>query len=93
MPVRQDSSTDVVNRREALEELIKSDGWKYFLAHVGHEWQGLGYMQRMRTALTKDFGADSIEPKVVDRTAQEVIKLLQWPSDQVRDLKGSVDDE
>lgn len=81
---------DVAAKREALEELIQTDGWRYFVSHIAAEWQGNGYVARMRTALSKN---DLLEPKVVDRAAQEISRLIQWPIDQVRELKGNVDGE
>lgn len=88
-PEQPDRVADVVQKREALEDLLTSEGWQYLLSHVAHEWEGSGYKARMRQALSNDI----TDAKVVDRTAQEIFRLLQWPSDQVRDLKGSVGDE
>ena len=82
-------SGDVSAEREALQELIGTDGWRAFCAHALREWQGVGYVARMGTALAKD---DAIAPRVVHRTAEEVQRLLQWPTDRVLELKGVVDE-
>lgn len=80
------SAEEVIRRREAFEELIRTDGWQLFVSHVLYEWEGRGYQTRMGTALaTKDL----IEPQAVHKAAMEIVRLLQWPVDQVRELKGS----
>lgn len=76
-------SADVTSRREALQELVQTPGWGLFVQHVLQEWQNVGYVQRMGAALAKD----DIEPKVVHRTAQEMLRLLQWPADEIAALE------
>lgn len=83
------SANDATKRREALEELMQSEGWQVFRGHVLAEWQGKGYVNRMGLALAKDPTA----PQVVHGTALEIVRLLEWPGTQVRDLKGSIDHE
>ena len=61
-----------------------------FKQHVLREWQGVGYVARMGTALAK---ADPVAPQVVHQVALEMVRLLDWPAHTVRSLKGSVDDE
>lgn len=84
------ASSDVAQKREALEELLRSDGWAFFCTYVRKEWQGIGYQHRMGTALNT---SDPVDAKATHRTALEMVRLLEWPASQVRDLKGSVDDE
>lgn len=79
------SSGDDTKRREALEELIGTEGWRIYTAHCAREWAGQGYVTRMRTALGS---GDIVDSRVVDRTALEIVRLLQWPQDQVGSLKG-----
>jgi hypothetical protein len=86
----RESSSDVVKKREALEELLRCEGWAYFCAYVLREWQGVGYQSRMGTALSQ---SDPVEPKAVHKTALEMVRLLEWPVNIVRDLKGSLDNE
>lgn len=79
-----DKAIDISKKREALEELIRTPGWQYFVAHTLSEWQGRGYVVRMGTALQKD----AVAPQVVHQTALEMVRLLEWPANQVRELKG-----
>lgn len=75
-------SADVVRTREALEEMVATDGWRIFHTYVTREWEGVGYKARMRAALAKD----DIEPKVIDRVSDELLRLLQWPTDTLAEL-------
>jgi hypothetical protein len=87
-PVGQqpDSVVEVVREREALEELIRSDGWRTFTARTLREHQGRGYVSRMQTALA---GPDpGTAAKVVDRAASDILRVLQWPTDRVSELRG-----
>lgn len=81
---------EIVAKREALEELVRTEGWQYFVAHTLNEWKGEGYVARMGTALAAD---DRIHPQVVHRTAMEMVRLLEWPNEQIRELKGVPGDE
>lgn len=73
--------------RECLEELIQSDGWRMFLAYVAEECQGLGYVRRIGLAFEKG----GIEPQVAHRVAQEIVRFVQWPEQQLRDMKGDAE--
>lgn len=85
-----DSVVSVVREREALEELLKTDGWRTFVSHATKEFRGIGFVHRMKTALkTADPG---FEARVVDRVADEVLRLLAWPESQVNELKGQVEE-
>jgi hypothetical protein len=72
------SVSKAVERREALEELLGTPGWAIFVQHVLNEWQGQGLIHRLSA---------NFDP-VLLRTGQELVRVLQWPTDQVRDLKG-----
>jgi hypothetical protein len=90
LPLPEQRSADVTKKREALEELLQSDGWQYLRVHVLLEWRGTGYAARIGTALqTKDL----VDVQVVHKTALEMVRLLEWPVNQVRELKGSTGDE
>lgn len=84
-----ETTNEVVREREALEELIQTPGWRIFLAHAAQEWEGRGYRQRIKTALAS---MDPLSARVVDRTADEIFRLLKWPEAQINDLKGVVDE-
>ena len=89
--LRQDAprSADLTKIREDLEELLGTRGWEIFKAHVLNEYRGAGYVARMGTALATK---DTVEPQVVHRTALEMVRLLDWPTNKVRDLKGVVEE-
>ena len=76
---------DSNNELEVLEELIADPGWGRFVAHVEREWGSVQYRQRMRHALQNE---DQREAFAVDRAAEEIERLVQWPSERVRVLEA-----
>ena len=78
-------SAEAAHVREALQELLQSEGWKLFVLHVAREYQGDGYRARMGSALKN---ADNLEARVVHQTTMELAKIFQWPQDQVQALGG-----
>lgn len=82
------SSEDVAHEREVLEELLHSEGWIVFVRRVQAEWRGDGYFARMGIALKSD---DPLAPKVIHNTSIEVERMIQWPLDRVKALKGAAD--
>lgn len=85
-----ETALEVIRQREALEELVKTDGWRVFLAYVAQEWEGRGYRARMKSALNNT--NDPIGPRVVDRAADEISRLMKWPNNQIAELKGVADE-
>lgn len=81
-------SSEIVSLREDLEELIGTRGWKRFVQHVHDEWEGRGYVARMRRALD----AGEIEAKSVDKASLEILRTVEWPRNQVEELKGVVEE-
>lgn len=79
-------SEDVVRTREALQELVQTEGWKLFVMHTARSYQGEGYRGRMATALNKS--GDNTDARVVHQTSLEILRLLQWPEEQLRQLTG-----
>lgn len=85
----QHHSKELVAEREALEEMLRSEGWAIFSKRVYSEFSvGPGYYARMGKALAGD---DPIEPKVVHKVCSEVQNMLQWPINRVKALKGVVE--
>jgi hypothetical protein len=81
-----ETADEVVRQREALEELVGTEGWRIFVAHVRREWEGPGYRSRMAAAL--GLAGGTIEPTVIHRTSTELLRVIQWPTDQIAELKG-----
>lgn len=79
------SVADLTSEREDLEELLMLNGYSRFVRHVLDEWTGLGYRQRMTTALKNP---DPNEAKVIDRLSVEIERVLRWPAGRVRELGG-----
>lgn len=88
MPRPPVSSEEVIHEREALEEMLRSDGWTIFAKRVMNEWAGQGYFTRMGGAVVSD---DPIAPKVIHRTAIEMQNMLTWPKNRVQHLGGKVE--
>ena len=82
------SSAELAREREALEEMLRSEGWIVFVRRVQQEWRGDGYFSRMGLAL-KD--PDPLSAKVVHATSVEVERMIQWPKDRVASLKGKIE--
>lgn len=89
---RQDSDEatreELTHEYEALMELRNSEGWRYFVTRALREWQGIGYQARVRAAIGSN---DLSEVKAVDRTASELLRLLNWPADRVEELSGQTE--
>lgn len=77
------NSEDRTHEREAIEELLRSEGWAVFERRVRSEWQGDGYFARMGTALNSN---DPLAPKVTHRASVEMLRMLQWPKDRLLHL-------
>ena len=73
--------------REALQELVGSDGWQLFRLHVEYEWRGPWFFDLMNAAINAD-----MDPLVVMRTAIAVRQAVAWPEEMIRELKGEVDE-
>lgn len=78
-------SEELSREREALEELLKSDGWIIFAKRVFVEWSGIGYHARMGEALKKPDPA--MEAKAVHYTSDQMARMLQWPTDRLNKLE------
>ena len=83
------SSNQVVREREALEELLKTEGWQVFLRHCTDEWKGDGFFQQIGISLRSN---NAVDPAVVHRTALAVERLLQWPVNRLNELQGVTDE-
>ena len=83
------SSNSIVREREALEELVKTEGWSIFLQHCTTEFKGGGYFARMGAAINTN---DPLAPKVLHRAALEIERLANWPMQRLLELQGVVDD-
>ena len=80
------------DRREALEELVQCAGWQLFVQHVVQAWAGEGYRTKMSTAFSTN---QPNEPAIVHHTADNILRLLRWPQEQLASLKkqkGAVDE-
>lgn len=82
------NSNELTAEREALEELVRSEGWGIFIRRVQDEWSGSGYYARMGIALSD---LDPIAPKVIHRTSKEVLAMIDWPRARVQFLRGSTE--
>ncbi len=79
------SREDLAAEREALEDLIRSDGWGIFRQRCEVEWKGGGYFARMSAVLASPNPQEAL---VVHRCAIEVDKAVSWPERRVTELKG-----
>lgn len=77
-----------VAEREALEEMVGTEGWQVFLRYVSHEWRGAGFHSRLTTA----FSRNDADAKVLHRASLEIIRLFEWPKNRIAELKGQADE-
>lgn len=75
------AGTDEDRVREALQELLATEGWAIFARHCLAEWTGEGFFQRLGAALKTN---DPMAPAVLYNTSMHIQRLLQWPAERVR---------
>lgn len=71
--------------REALEEMVQSDGWAVFQHHLAQEWEGPGFVQRLGMAFAKP---DPVEAKILYEASSYVRRMVSWPETRIDQLKG-----
>ncbi len=80
-----DNKCEYMDReREALEELVQTEGWRFFERHLREKWTGPGFLARLGSA----FDPDPQAAKVLYLTAGEVLHEMQWPEYRLRELVG-----
>ncbi len=79
------SSEDRSAEREALEDLIRSEGWRIFRRRTDEEWKRSGYYARMNQVFRSDTPAEAM---VIHRCSEEIEKAVTWPERRVTELKG-----
>lgn len=78
-------SEDLAAEREALEDLIRSEGWRIFRRRTDDEWKRAGYYARMSAVFNSNMPAEAM---VIHRCAEEIDKAVSWPERRVTELKG-----
>jgi hypothetical protein len=75
-----------------LQELLRSDGFTRFRAHVEDEWGAVASIQRIDRALTElppgDRDAERETVLQIRAAARQIHALLQWPEERIAQLKG-----
>lgn len=78
------------NQKEALDELVTSDGWRLFVAFVDAEWGAGGRaFESAAVAAANDTGnPHSIAHlQQIIAARREIQKILKWPDEQLKTLK------
>lgn len=83
-----DQSPD--SERQALEDLLRSDGWAVYVAHIAQAW-GPGaceaaLREARKIAAPEDWPFES--SRILD-TFAGMRANLRWPEERVRTLKGA----
>jgi hypothetical protein len=79
---------------EALADLIHSDGWTLFLAHIDAEWGPVAYARQIDKAIADGkqarFSQEEIAESVseIALAARKVQAMSQWPSRRLSELKA-----
>lgn len=76
--------------RVALEDLLKSDGWQVFKAHMDLAWGAEEFERRVDSELDKE-RADPMQELAVTKRIRDTFKgvraSLKWPDERLRALK------
>jgi hypothetical protein len=83
-----------INEHDALADLIGSDGWRLYLAHIDAEWGPVAYARQIDAAiaegkknrLTGDEIAETVSEIAV--AARKVQVAAQWPIRRLAELKA-----
>ncbi len=81
-----------INEQDALKDLIHSDGWTVFLAHIEREWGAEAFARRVDAevlAARKGRASnDDIAENVAEiaAVARHMRLLAQWPGQRVKAL-------
>ena len=79
---------------EALADLIQSEGWTLFLAHIDAEWGPVAYARQIDKAIADGklarFSSEEIAESVseIALAARKVQAAVQWPSRRLSELKA-----
>lgn len=80
------------HERQALTDLLQSEGWKVFRAYLDKQWGPAGYGWQMQQALTEiPHGPErayelATVAERVDAVARVVNDLAVWPQERIREL-------
>lgn len=78
------------SERAALEDLLQSEGWAIFTAHMGAAWGPEAYERQIDAALD---GAPTDDEPAITRRIRDTFKgvraSLKWPEERVRTLKDA----
>ncbi len=76
-----------------LEDLLASPGWQVFIAQIEAEWGGVGFARKVAQTI----GNPGLDPALAVAqlqqatvTQREVIRLKDWPSERIKQLKAQV---
>ena len=71
---------------DALDALLKSEGWRLFAEHAKAEW-GPGACWRKAKAVTASSISQNEAIERIDYTNQQVGELMEWPQQQMLKLR------
>lgn len=86
MPVATRNHEEIAKEIEDLEDLIKSEGWGVFSQRILDEWQNAGFMTQTANALKAS--DPLVEVKAVQKTAVNLLGLIDWPKARIQYLRG-----
>lgn len=80
-----------VNEREALKDLVESDGWQLFLSAVHAEWGPAAQLAQIDRALQDlppgDQDAVNMQVQQIRSAANAITNALRWPTLRLAQLK------
>jgi hypothetical protein len=75
--------------RQALEDMLRSDGWEVFESHMAIAWGAEAFERSVDQELEKN--GDPMNEVAVTRRIRDTFKgvraSLKWPEEQIRKLK------
>ena len=89
--------TAEIDVKQALTDLIASDGWKLFLSAVEHQWGARACMALIDNALKElargDREAEQETVAQIRSAARAVLAMSEWPHAQLAAMKAGAEEK
>jgi hypothetical protein len=85
---------DRTQEREALDALLRSEGWQIFTEHVRDEWGPLAFRRRMNLAIyphartTDGQQAATMNAMEVETATRQIEVLISWVATRITQLEA-----
>jgi aminopeptidase N len=84
-------ATQLEAEREALDALVRSDGWAFLLARFNAQWGDTAVVEQLRRALAAvprgDEAAERSTTAQVLAAQKQLRELLSWPLGRIKEIE------